>query len=177
MLDGNRCCDEVPGLEGHLVHVPAQARLDDGRSGERRAVDDGARTVVHGHGAPYRRVAELGHDPDRGAHVPCLQSDLHVAQVLGHHADDGTGVGDAGSGEGLLEAPPRADQRSGATLDRGQLHRGGELAQHDDLLAALAELVDDRDADAVEAAHDDVPDQPGRISRLTLRHLRSFPVE
>ena len=106
-LDRNRGRDERRRAELHLVQPASETGLDDRGRRERRAVDDRSGPVAGRHRAAHGVVAKLGDDPDLRAHVPGLQGELNVLQVLGDHAHDGARGRDAGRFEGLREAAVR----------------------------------------------------------------------
>ena len=145
-----------------------KAGLDNRGGCERGTVDHRTGPVVDRHRSSDCVVSELGDDPDLRAHVPGLQRDLDVLQVLRHDADDGARGGDAGSFEGCRQAALRRNHCRHPTGDGRQLRTLGKLLEDDDLLATSVKLLDDRDPDAFESADDDVSGQGVGFGRAVM---------
>ena len=104
---GTVAATNVGRAELHLVQPAPEAGLDDRGCRERRPVDHRAGTVVGRHRPAHRVVAELGNHPDLRVHMPGLQGELHVLQVLSDDAHDGARRRDASGVERLREAALR----------------------------------------------------------------------
>ena len=138
-----------------LLYAPAQAGLDHRWRGQVRHVQD--RDADLPDRAAHRRVVELRHDAHVGAEPAGEQRGLQRAQVMVLGADHRDGAGQPGAHQDVLGSCAAGDQRHVPRAEHPGKRRIGVVVDDHGRNPGQHQLLDDTQADARQAANDDVP--------------------